>query len=44
MKKLKPVLDDVRKKVPAEDVSDEDVIKVIKYIDKLKKVKVKGGA
>jgi hypothetical protein len=44
MKKLKPVLDDVRKKVPAEDVSDEDVIKVIKYIDELKKVKVKGGA
>lgn len=44
MKKLKPVLDDIRKKINAEEASDDDVIKVIKYIDGLKAAKVKGGA
>lgn len=43
MKKLKPVLDDIRKKVKTEEASDDDVIKVIKYIDDLKAAKVKGG-
>lgn len=43
MKKLKPVLDDIRKKIKPEDASDDEVIKVIKYIDGLKAAKVKGG-
>lgn len=44
MKKLKPILDDIRKKINPEEASDDDVVKVIKYIDGLKAAKIKGGA
>lgn len=30
--KIKPILDDIRKKVPAEEASDKDVVAVLKYI------------